>query len=241
MLQDTLYQIAPLGDAALVISFGNLVDEQINERVIAFYHALRVSSLPGIIDMSPSYSSLAVFYDPIQLYPLAAGTSTIYDWMKSRVQAIISDALNREFYSDNNRLVQIPVWYDHTGLNEIAQAKQLSVESVQAIHTAVTYKVYMIGFLPGFAYLGTVADSIAMPRKAIPQKVEAGSVGIAGVQTGIYPVDSQGGWQIIGRTPLKMFDAQSEELSRLKPGDSVMFVAIDESEFHRIKNLEYQQ
>lgn len=238
--QDTPYQITSLGDSALVISFGNLIDEQINKQVIACYDALKASALPGITDMSLAYSSLAVFYDTIYLYQLTPKESSVYDWMKSQVDTVIAYALDQEYRKDNNRLVQIPVWYDNAGLNQVAQEKKLSIESVQAKHTGIRYKVYMIGFLPGFAYLGKVDECIAMPRKAIPQPVSAGSVGIAGLQTGIYPVDSQGGWQIIGRTPLKMFDARSKELTRLKPGDSVTFLAIDEAEYHRIKNNEYR-
>jgi inhibitor of KinA len=117
-------------------------------------------------------------------------------------------------------------------INEIAKEKSIPVDEIIRLHTAKKYRVYMIGFLPGFAYMGEVDEKIAIPRKAQPRtSVEGGSVGIAGMQTGIYPIDSPGGWQIIGKTPLKLFDKERDDPVLLKPGDEIEFYSITENEF----------
>eukprot|EP01136_Pigoraptor_vietnamica_P038048 Opistho-1_new@106825 len=137
--------------------------------------------------------------------------------------------------------ITIPVCYDLSlapDLVELATLHQLSVEEVIQLHTAQTYRVYMIGFLPGFAYMGSVDERIRTARKANPRtKVPAGSVGIAGEQTGIYPLDSPGGWQLIGQTPLPLFDATRTDPCLLQPGDEVQFCSISLTAFHKLKQV----
>ncbi len=142
------------------------------------------------------------------------------------------------------RLLNIPVCYDQEfawDIQQLAATKNISVEEVIQIHTARQYKVYMLGFLPGFAYMGEVDEKIATPRKPQPVNIEAGSVGIAGKQTGIYPLSSPGGWQIIGRTPMKLFNAAEEEPTLLKAGDTVQFYSINKNEFEEIKKTGSQK
>jgi inhibitor of KinA len=144
--------------------------------------------------------------------------------------------LMRKIPSEENaffsRLMEIPVWYNGSDLNSIAGLHQISVHEVIALHAEMLYDVFMIGFLPGFAYMGTVNPKIATPRHASPrQKVPSGSIAIAGMQTGIYPLESPGGWQLIGRTPLRLFDLNAENPCLLKPGDQVKFIPISQSDF----------
>jgi inhibitor of KinA len=139
----------------------------------------------------------------------------------------------------NNRLFKIPVCYNLNfapDIKTLADSKNLSVEEVIQLHTSGTYKVYMLGFLPGFAYMGEVNEKMIIPRKPQPVNVEQGSVGIAGKQTGIYPLASPGGWQIVGRTPLKLFDAAKEEPTLFKIGDKIHFFPITENDFYEIQN-----
>lgn len=232
------YEIYPLGDSALLIDFGNQISDHINNQVIACYDALKASSLPGIIDIATAYSSLAIYYDTYQLRLMAPQEDTVFEWVKKQVNPVLMQSPKADILTTAGRIVEIPVWYHEKGLTEISKAKQLSVETIIDIHTAIIYKVYMIGFLPGFAYMGETDKRIAMPRKETPQKIEAGSVGIAGRQTGIYPFDSPGGWCIIGKTPLRMFDAGRKVPVLLQAGYQVKFVAINEQEYQRIKQTE---
>jgi inhibitor of KinA len=157
---------------------------------------------------------------------------TVYDWMKKIMEEQLEQ--RAEIKSQENRVMKIPVCYDEEfamDINKMAAAKNLSPEEVVRIHISKSYRVYMLGFLPGFAYMGELDEMIAMPRKPQPVKIATGSVGIAGRQTGIYPLASPGGWQIIGRTPLKLFDGNSNEPTLLRAGDSVQFYSITRDEF----------
>jgi inhibitor of KinA len=139
----------------------------------------------------------------------------------------------------SERKMDVPVCYDESvgsDLAFVASHNKLAIQEVIEIHTAAVYKVYMLGFLPGFAYMATVDERIVTPRKQIPsQNILPGSVGIAGKQTGIYPVQSPGGWQIIGQTPLQLFDAEKEKPTFFQPGDEVQFYSITLDEFHQMK------
>ncbi|HEY0066687.1 MAG TPA: 5-oxoprolinase subunit PxpB [Flavisolibacter sp.] len=225
-------RIFPLGDSALTVDFGNLIDETVNREVIGLFRRMKEERIPHITDLVPAYSSLTVHYDVFSIREENPG-ETAFDYMTRQVEMM----LDREDYNDlsEGRLVRVPVCYGGAygpDLAELAAAKGLSEEEVVRIHSSVRYRVYMIGFLPGFAYMGQVNEQISMPRKAQPRtNVAAGSVGIAGRQTGIYPLDSPGGWQVIGRTPLRLFHAGIENTVLFQPGDMVEFYSMSEHEF----------
>jgi inhibitor of KinA len=225
------YTIFPLGETALVVDFGNVIDVDINRYVLTLFHHFTNKKLNGVIDIVPAYSSLSFHYDVFTIrkyYP----STTAFDILKK----IIEDELLKDIQPGelSNRRISIPVCYDPifaTDIEFVAHEKGMSMEQLIEQHTRQTYIVYMIGFLPGFAYMGEVDDSIAVPRKIQPANVAAGSVGIAGKQTGIYPFNSPGGWQIIGRTPLKLFDKEKDEPVLLQPGDEIKFYSITKDEF----------
>lgn len=226
------YSITPLGDSALTVDFGNVISDEIHSEVLLLVHALEKAGLPDIQDIVPAYSSVSVFYDVMALLNRHNNKSA-YGFMSEQMEALLSQSI--ETVTAESRSVEIPVCYSRKyGLDlvDISEQTNLSVEEIIHIHTATKYKVYMIGFLPGFAYMGNVDDSIAVPRKREPRtKIEAGCVGIAGKQTGIYPLASPGGWQIIGKTPITLFDTKKEEPVFFRTGDEVQFYSITEDEF----------
>jgi inhibitor of KinA len=225
------YRIFPLGDSAITIDFGNTINEPVNKEVMARFGQLQQQPLPGTIELVPAYSSLTIYYNMPALKK-TVGQLTIFEWMKEQLEERMQQVI--PYGEANENRVKIPVCYEDEfsqNIQQLAIAKNISVDEVIHIHSSKEYKVYMLGFLPGFAYMGEVDEKIAMPRKPQPQNVVAGSVGIAGKQTGIYPLSSPGGWQIIGRTPLKLFDAGKEDPTLLKAGDIVQFYPITTNEF----------
>jgi KipI family sensor histidine kinase inhibitor len=188
--------------------------------------AVRRANWPGVRDVVPAFHSLAVYFDPLRA-----------DAERLRVSIEAAASASRDVDVTPSTLREVPVWYggEHgPDLDGIAQSTGLSRDEVIAIHTAPTYCVFMIGFTPGFAYLGPVDPRIATPRLATPRvRVPAGSVGIAGQQTGIYPSETPGGWRLIGRTPFRPFQPLRQEPFLLKPGDAVRFVPIDAREYRR--------
>jgi len=226
------YRIFPLGDSALTIDFGNVIDETINIEVLKRFNYILQHPLPGIIEAVPAYSSLTLYYDVVALHRSIPKDHPVFDWMKSQAQQLLSIPLPAE--TTAQRTIRIPVCYDELFAPDIAMLaakKQLNIDEVVQLHTSKSYRVYMLGFLPGFSYMGLVDERIAMARKSQPKQVAAGSVGIAGRQTGLYPLASPGGWQIIGRTPLRLFDAGREDPVMLRAGDMVEFYSISKDEF----------
>lgn len=232
------YSIFPLGDSALIVDFGNVIDESINRRVLQLFQRLQSLSLPYVKDAVPAYASLTVHYDVAIVLQQHPKTETAFEAVSGAIRKILED--ENEEAAAQNRTVRIPVCYAEKfapDLNEIAAQKKLPANEIIRLHTSKSYRVYMIGFLPGFPYMGEVDERIATPRKQQPrQNVEAGSVGIAGRQTGIYPLRSPGGWQIIGRTPLALFNSKKEEPVLLRPGDEVQFYSITDDEFENYQN-----
>lgn len=228
------YNILALGNEALLVSFGNEIQDTVHQKVINLYRQIKSLQLPYVKDVVPAYSSLAVYYDIGILFAMKKVT-VAFQFMASSIKKIIDQEKEESAVAQSNRLIQIPVCYAPSkapDITFIAAEKLLSVEEVVHIHTSMLYTVYMIGFLPGFPYMGKVDNRIFMPRKTQPrQRIEAGSVGIAGEQTGIYPLASPGGWQIIGRTPLPLFQKDSEQIALLTHGDQVQFYSITEYEF----------
>ena len=233
------YRIFPLGDNALTIDFGNVIQPSINKEVIARFNQLQLHPISGMIEAIPAYSSLTIYYDVPKLKKIIGQGKTVFDWMKEKLEVILKEPAPEKIIAE--RFVKIPVCYDNEcapDIQQLAATKNISVEEVIQIHSSINYKVFMLGFLPGFVYMGEVDERIVMPRKQEPENVVPGSVGIAGKQTGIYPLASPGGWQIIGRTPLKLFDAERVEPTLLKAGDTVQFYAINKKEFEQIQSKE---
>jgi inhibitor of KinA len=229
------YRIFPLGDSAITIDFGNYIDEALNKEVIARFNQLQEQPLAGMTEAIPAYSSITVYYDIMVLKKKKPLHQTVYEWMRQQLEERLQQPVQQNQIKE--RRLRIPVCYDEEfalDIQHLATTKNISVDEVIQIHTAKPYKVYMLGFLPGFAYMGEVDEKIIMPRKPQPVNIVAGSVGIAGKQTGIYPLTSPGGWQIIGRTPLKLFDTTREEPTLLRAGDRVQFYSITKNEFELI-------
>jgi inhibitor of KinA len=231
-VKKTAYHIYACGDSALTIELSNVMDELINEQILSLFHCLQKQKNKFIKDIIPAYSSLTVIYYVIEIKKHHDNAFIfIRDW--------IENILAKQYLqvTIDHRLITIPVCYDTSlalDIIELAAQKNISVQELIHLHTQKKYRVYMIGFLPGFAYMGKVDERIAAPRKSTPRtNIIAGSVGIAGEQTGIYPLDSPGGWNIIGRTPLKMFDATKEQPTFLQAGDEVEFVSISLEEFNQ--------
>jgi len=218
------FRIVPAGDAALVVEFEARIDPSVNARAIQLAEALQAARVPGVLDVVPTFRSVAIYFDPLR---------TNGDALLAQVDA---EAAKPSSDTDTGRpAVRVPVCYGGElgpDLAAVAAFSHLSEAEVIAAHTARTYRAFMVGFVPGFAYLGIVEERIAMPRRATPRvRVPVGSVGIAGVQTGIYPMETPGGWQLLGRTPLKPFDPDRAEPFLIKAGDAVQFYAIDHDRF----------
>jgi inhibitor of KinA len=221
----------PLGDQAVLISFGNSISQELSRTVYSLYHALRKHADPSWLDFIPAYASVTIVFDAKQY---AAQSTSVYETQVKKIKAVA--ALGTATQDQQKRIVRIPVCY-HTDFAldsaSLCKRMKLTKEQLITLHTENSYFVYMIGFLPGFAYMGSVDPRIASPRLDKPRThVPSGSVGIAGFQTGIYPFDSPGGWNIIGRTPLNMFDLNKEASTLLQPGDEVHFYPIDVNTFN---------
>lgn len=211
-------RIVPLGDSSLLVQFGEEIDPDVNQRVHALANLVDASSIPGVIETVPAYGTLLVQYDPFVL-----SFTQIKNILRERISQVEGNV------SRKPRQVKVPVRYGGeygVDLESVASHLQLRVEEVIRIHTQRTYTVYMMGFTPGFPYMGKLDDALVMPRLETPRThVPAGTVAIAGLQTGIYPIASPGGWQLIGWTPLKLFDPASETPFLFAPGDEVKFIA----------------
>lgn len=231
-------RIEPLGDGALLVRLGERIDAATNHRALALAAALREAALPGILDVAPAYASVCVRYDIAALAdPAGAGLPYEYvaHWAAEIVAACEMPAASATVASDSAAIIDIPVCYGGefgADLDAVAAHAGLSVDAVIARHAQATYRVAMLGFMPGFAYLLGLDPALQMPRRASPRtRVPAGSVAIGGAQTGIYPRELPGGWQLIGRTPLVLFDPQRASPALLGPGQRVRFRAIGPDEF----------
>ena len=230
------YSIFPLGDSAATIDLGNTIDETLNDKVIAMEQWLLANPCEGLKDVIVAYSSITIIYDTALIKRLFHPASTVFDFVKQKLQQAYYNSL--VLPAEDAATIHIPVCYDNEfgiDLNHMAEQKQMSKEEIVQLHTSKQYRVYMIGFLPGFSYMAEVDERLVTPRKERPVNVVPGSVGIAGAQTGIYPFHSPGGWHIIGRTPVKLFDPASKELIKLKAGDRVKFYAISREEYQNVE------
>jgi inhibitor of KinA len=229
------WKVQVLGDHAIQFYLPPIMDSRVIGEIKDFNDFIVVEEVKGIKDIIPSYHTLTLIYD-IELIdePIAFANNLIEKYASNRKTTISSAAVNK--------IIEIPVCYDESfgiDLLNMSTKLNLSITEIIKIHTEKIYQVYCLGFMPGFAYMGDVNTTIQMARHPQPrQNVSAGSVGIAGAQTGIYPMHSPGGWQIIGRTPIKIFDKNPKVLSKFKMGDSVKFYPITRAEFDKLNQNE---
>lgn len=232
-MKKTIAHIYALGDQAITIEWSASISEELNNQVMHSFHFLQLHPIVGVTDIIPAYSSLTLIYNPTIIRKQAMGGSP-FEWLKKKLASLAVAPIEA---TQATAPVIVPVCYDLSLAPDLVAATQLTgctMEEIIALHTSEIYTVYMLGFLPGFAYMASVNKKIQMPRKANPSKsVAAGSVGIAGEQTGIYPLEAPGGWQLIGQTPLKIFDISKEEPCLFKPGNRVKFEAISLEQFHQ--------
>lgn len=219
------YRIFPLSENALTIDFGNEISIKLNEKVIQLAHLIEQNNFAGFIELVPAYSSLTVFYDCLTIRKSNPQINSAFSFVKELVEDKLLNL--KSINKTESNLIEIPIDYSDKfalDLEFVAQNAKLSKDEVIKLHTRKIYRVFMIGFLPAFAYMGEIDERIATPRKQTPRtRIEKGSVGIAGIQTGIYPLDSPGGWQIIGKTDVEIFQPDKEKISLFKTGDLVNF------------------
>lgn len=226
------------GDSALVIEFGNEISVDINKKIRKMMDDIKKENIDGIVELVPTYCSLLINYDVLKI-----DYNTLVEKLKTFLNNNLETAEGEEV-----TLVEIPTLYnDEVGpdLSYVAEHNKISKEEVIKIHTGTDYLVYMLGFMPGFTYLGGMSEKIATPRLESPRlQIYPGSVGIAGKQTGMYPSMSPGGWRIIGRTPLKLYNPDSDTPVYISSGDYVRYVSISEEEYNdilkKVENDEYK-
>jgi len=247
-----MYTLLPLGDRAIIIRFGDQINEQTHKLIINIVCYLENNQIAGIVEYVPAYCSITLHFHPMKVIEGLKRQRTLWQALQSIRH---SPSLILEYFIEEKlasyeeqektkteleyRVVDIPVCYGEEygpDLEAVALYHQISVTDVIAIHAKELYLVHMLGFAPGFPYLGGMNTAIATPRKSIPRAVIAeGSVGIAGEQTGIYPISTPGGWQIIGRTPIKLFDPKQEVPSVIRAGDRIRFIPITKKQFVEMK------
>lgn len=239
-------KLFPLGDAAVVIELGDEISEDVHRKVKALSMRLAERPIPGMIEYVPAFTTVTVFYDPCLVLKemgirltenKTLAPPSPYQQMCSLLKDTLTDI---EAEADvPTRVIEIPVCYGEEfgpDLEFVAKHNGLTPEEVIRIHSEAEYLVYMIGFAPGFPYLGGMPEAIAAPRRPSPRlSIPAGSVGIAGKQTGVYPIETPGGWQLIGRTPLKLFVPDSDSPTLLTAGDRIRFRAISRHEYDEWK------
>lgn len=233
----------PSGDSALIVKAGDQISVEINQTIRRLLARVEMERISGITDFIPSYNELMICFNP---------SLTEYHKLLEIIRSL--EPAIADIHLPPSALIEVPVLYggkiiyseirssgenvsDNTGpdLEDVARFNKLSIDDVIQIHSSATYLVYMLGFTPGFCYLGGMDSRIAMPRKETPRlKIPEGSVGIADQQTGIYPIESPGGWQLIGKTPLKLFDPNRKPEFLFKIGDTLRFKPISETEFLRL-------
>lgn len=230
-------QITPLGDTALMLEFGDVIDESIYRRVHAAWQALQAAPLTAVTELVPAYTSVTLFYDPVVAVQEGAAETGIVDWLSAKVRERLKNPPKTG--KSKPRTIEIPICYGGEfgpDLGQVAKYSKLSPEEVIKRHSKADYIVYLIGFAPGFPYLGGLPRELETPRHAKPRmKVAPGSVGIAGNQTGIYPLGTPGGWNLIGRTPLKLFVPDRDPPVLLCAGDQVKFRTISSEEFAKLE------
>jgi len=221
----------PLGDSGVVVKLGDVIDQRTHEKVKRLSDYLQDYPFPGMVEIVPGFTTVSVYYDPVALYD-PQSEQIPYEKVRRLLAGMLSHT--RERIRREPRVVEIPVCYGGEygpDLEDVARHSGLDPEDVVRIHSERQYLVYMIGFAPGFPYLGGLDERLATPRRSTPRTaIPKGSVGIGGSQTGIYPIESPGGWNIIGRTAQPLFLPDEQPPSLLRPGDRVRFRPISPKE-----------
>jgi inhibitor of KinA len=234
-------EIIPLGDSALVVRVRDQFEdssEETLEEVLRVFALLQRADIPGVIELAPAYTGVAVFFDPVSVFKSKSSADEPFAEFATTIRNTIVPASRRHgrrTAASAPQLVEIPVCYDPEfgfDLDRVAQHTKLSEREIVELHSTTEYRVACIGFVPGFTFLAGLPKNLATPRRDVPRKeIPAGSVGIGGAQTGIYPLRSPGGWNLIGRTPVKLFDHVKNPPTLVCPGDRVRFRAITREEF----------
>jgi inhibitor of KinA len=235
-------KILPFGESAILIEFGKGIHPEIHRRVNVLTEYLDTYSLPGMIEYVSAFSSVTIFYDPLAVKKMHAESLHGQSILSFEILAPLLREIVAKLGSEVDvtpRIVEIPVCYGGEfgpDLEYVAECNHLTVDEVIQIHASGQYLVYMIGFAPGFPYLGGMPEAIATPRRQSPRmSIPAGSVGIAGMQTGVYPISTPGGWQLIGNTPLELFRPHDSTPSLLRSGDRIRFYPISRKEYETVK------
>jgi inhibitor of KinA len=242
---DTLMEIIPLGDSALIVRVRDRFEdapEETLDTVLRAFRQLQSAAIPVVIELAPAYTSIAVFFDPIIVTKSAETPDKMFDWLAERVRGVVAAGADRGRHrkaaGSDVRVVEIPVCYDPEfalDIDDVAQHANISPSEVIRLHSAAEYRVACIGFVPGFPFLAGLPKKLATPRRDVPRKeIPPGSVGIGGAQTGIYPLRSPGGWNLIGRTPLCLFNPEKNPPTLLRAGEHVRFRKITRDEFERL-------
>jgi inhibitor of KinA len=235
MLIQPDFDIYFLSEQAVTIAFKPEISEAQLQKITAFNERIGQNPFPGFRCSVPAYDTISVFYDPVKVIKSGLQGVDCFEKVSMYLQKLKFEIKNIALKEAST--INIPVCYGNDfgpDLEELAKLHQLTTAEIIKLHSAAVYKVYLIGFVPGFAYLGGMNVVLDTPRKAVPrQKIPAGAVGIAGKQTGIYPMETPGGWQIIGRTPIKMFAADRSQPALLKAGDNIVFQPISAGEFKK--------
>jgi KipI family sensor histidine kinase inhibitor len=220
-------EIYPAGDCALCVEFGETIAPEINDRVHALAKSLRRRPIPGVRDLAPAYASLLVCFDPLRI-----SSRRLAARLENRAAKVRNDL------SAGGKIVRIPVCYEGDlapDMETVCRHTGFSPAEIIGRHTKPAYRIYMLGFLPGFPYLGGLDPALETPRLAAPRtKIPAGAVGIGGAQTGIYPLESPGGWQLIGRTPVKVYDPRRAEPFMYRTGDTIVFYPVSPAEYEAV-------
>ena len=234
-------EIIPLGDSALIVRVREQLEdapERTLDEVLRTVQLLQRAAIPSVIELAPAYTSVAVFFDPVAVLKANGAINEAFDWLTTRIRSAITFASGRRKRpktAASPRSVEIPVCYDPEfalDLDRVAEHTKLSKPEIIDLHSTSEYRVACIGFVPGFPFLAGLPKTLATPRRDTPRKqISPGFVGIGGAQTGIYPLRSPGGWNLIGRTPLKLFDWAKDPPTLLRPGDRVRFRTITRDEF----------
>ncbi len=231
-------EITPLGDSALLVRVCDSVathPRETLEQVIATMERIDAAKLPGVVELAPAYTAIGIYYDPSRVVAEGVRVDSVFEWLAAQIQALGRAAEGPDVMT-HGKVVEIPVCYGGEfgpDLAEVARYTGLAPEEVVRRHCEAETCVHFLGFTPGFPYLSGLPPELAVPRRAVPRKdTPAGSVGIGGSQTGIYPMRSPGGWNLIGRTPLRLFRVNDDPPTVLRPGDRVHFRPIAPEEFH---------
>ena len=236
-------EIVPIGDSTLVVrvrqQFEDAPEETLDE-VLRVFQLLQRAAIPGITELAPAYTSVAVFFNPAALLKANDAASGVFDWLATRVHSAIARVGEPgRAKRKTSRLIEIPVCYDREfapDLDDVARHAEISTKEVVDVHSSTDYRVACVGFVPGFPFLAGLPKKLTTPRRDVPRKeIPPGSVGIGGAQTGVYPLRSPGGWNLIGRTPFRLFDPSRDPPTLLRPGDRVRFCAISREEFESFK------